>query len=316
MRLETADRLKGLCIALMVVGHCLIPSGLHDAIYLFHIPAFFFVAGYFFRPGPILPKLRADSRRLLVPYGIAVALVALRYGIDVLRGVDAGVLLRLAASAVAVGPGVSLGSWSGLDIGPVWFLVSLFWSRTFFNLLLRVRCGVLVAFVLGLAASVAGPALLCVPLGISQGIAGLFYFAAGYALAARREILQKGWVMPVSLAGSVPALFIPPMDMHTDMYPVFALNLVVSLFAVVFLWKLLSYAEKSRFAVLTFFSALGRLSLLVLVVHYFEVMTFYWYDRFASVPGVGVIAIRLCVDVALAFALSRIPPVRRIFGLK
>lgn len=316
MRNETADRLKGLCIALMVVGHCLIPDALHDAIYLFHMPVFFFVAGFFFKTGPALQRLRTDSRRLLLPYGIAVALVALRYGVDVARGVDADALLRFVASAVLVGPGVDLGSWKGLDVGPVWFLASLFWSRTLFNLLARTRYGVAIALVLGIAASVAGPSLLCLPFGISQGVAGLFFFAAGYEVSACRDILQKGWVVPVSLAGSVPALFIPSMDMHPGVYPCFALNLLVSLFAVVFLWKAFSYAEKSRFFALTFLSMLGRLSLIVLMVHYFEAMTFYWNDRFASLPLIALVALRLGVDVVVAFALSKVPVVRRVFCIK
>lgn len=315
MRNETADRLKGLCIALMVVGHCLIPDAVHDAIYLFHMPVFFFVAGYFFKPGPALQRLRTDSRRLLVPYGIAVALVCLRYGVDVLRGVDADVLLRFAVSAVLVGPGLDFASWKGLDVGPVWFLASLFWSRTLFNLLVRMRYGVPVAATLGIAASVAGPVLLCLPFGISQGIAGLFFFAAGHE-ASRREVLAKGWVLPVSCAGAIPAIFIPSMDMHPDVYPCLALNLLVSLFAVMLLWKLFSYAEKSRFFVLAFLSSLGRLSLLVLVIHYFEAMTFYWNDRFAFLPIAGLVMLRLCIDIAVAFALSRIPPVRQLFGIK
>lgn len=53
---------KALCIILMVVGHSDPPAGLHGFIYLFHMPAFFFLSGYLFkeswldRPGGFIKK--------------------------------------------------------------------------------------------------------------------------------------------------------------------------------------------------------------------------------------------------------------------
>jgi fucose 4-O-acetylase-like acetyltransferase len=37
---------KALCIILMVIGHCEPPEGVRGFIYLFHMPAFFFLSGY------------------------------------------------------------------------------------------------------------------------------------------------------------------------------------------------------------------------------------------------------------------------------
>lgn len=62
---------KALCILLMVAGHADPPAGLHGFIYLFHMPAFFFLSGwllkesYFGQPGLFIKK-RLGS--LYVPY--------------------------------------------------------------------------------------------------------------------------------------------------------------------------------------------------------------------------------------------------------
>lgn len=43
------DMAKGICIALMVVGHSGAPQFLHDAIYMFHMPCFFIISGWLFK---------------------------------------------------------------------------------------------------------------------------------------------------------------------------------------------------------------------------------------------------------------------------
>lgn len=43
---KTLDIAKGLCIILMVIGHSGCPAYLHDFIYMFHMPCFFFISGW------------------------------------------------------------------------------------------------------------------------------------------------------------------------------------------------------------------------------------------------------------------------------
>ena len=43
---KTLDIAKGICIILMVIGHSGCPAYLHDFVYLFHMPCFFFISGW------------------------------------------------------------------------------------------------------------------------------------------------------------------------------------------------------------------------------------------------------------------------------
>ena len=43
---KSLDIAKAICIILMVVGHSGCPTYLHDFIYMFHMPCFFFVSGW------------------------------------------------------------------------------------------------------------------------------------------------------------------------------------------------------------------------------------------------------------------------------
>lgn len=44
----TFDIMKGVAILAMIAGHCFIPLKLHHFIYIWHMPLFFMVSGYFF----------------------------------------------------------------------------------------------------------------------------------------------------------------------------------------------------------------------------------------------------------------------------
>lgn len=152
MRIETADRLKALCIALMIVGHCSIAPGLHDFIYLFHIPLFFFVSGFFFKDGYAFARVKLDVRRLLAPYAVGVLLVLLRYAIDAFRTGSFELLPRYAASALVVGPGMHFAGYDNLDVGVLWFLPALFFCRLIFGLFSKVKHGMWIAAGIGLVA--------------------------------------------------------------------------------------------------------------------------------------------------------------------
>lgn len=310
MRIETADRLKGLCIVLMIVGHCLIPDALHDAIYLFHIPMFFFIAGFFFKPAPVRSRLRSDARRLLLPYVVCVLLVSIRYGIDSVRIGSTDVLIRFLVTSIVVGPDIDFSKWTDLAVGPIWFLFSLFWCRTILNLLLRWRYGFVVSMLIGVGCCCMGQRVQ-LPFGLMQGMAGLFFAGAGYLAGQHRDVFQRRRLLPVAIVCALPAVFIPSMDMHPGIYPYYALNLVVSLAACGLLWNVFYIAESATFRGLEFLSWAGRFSLLILMVHYFEFMTFYWYEKFSFLPAFGIVIVRVCVDLAVSFGLSKIPFVRK-----
>lgn len=71
-RLEYIDRLKGLAIILVVMGHVLEANGIgwengmHQFIYLFHMPLFFFLSGLLFKFEGTQTVVK-KSRQLLVP---------------------------------------------------------------------------------------------------------------------------------------------------------------------------------------------------------------------------------------------------------
>ena len=121
-RLDWIDIAKGIAIILVIVGHTVPnPSPLRHAVFSFHMPVFFILAGYTFRPKPWRELLSGSVSRLLVPY-VILALAwqvpsFLMSGAPLTGGALAGGLQTLAfASGVDV-PGLGVAA-----VGMAWFL--------------------------------------------------------------------------------------------------------------------------------------------------------------------------------------------------
>lgn len=67
-RFEQFDILKGIGIILVMFGHA-IPNGyVHDWIYGFHMPLFFFCSGFFYKDKLLIEATVKDIKGLLIPW--------------------------------------------------------------------------------------------------------------------------------------------------------------------------------------------------------------------------------------------------------
>jgi fucose 4-O-acetylase-like acetyltransferase len=55
-REDVFDIMKGVGIILMIIGHCAIPRLLWHFIFSFHMPLFFIISGFFFKPKPVIQR--------------------------------------------------------------------------------------------------------------------------------------------------------------------------------------------------------------------------------------------------------------------
>lgn len=140
-RLDWIDIAKGIAIILVIVGHTVPnPSPLRHAIFSFHMPVFFILAGYTFRSKPWRELVSGSVLRLLVPY--VVLALAWQVPTFLMSGapltgsaLTGGLEMLVFASGVDV-PGLGVAA-----VGMAWFLAALFTSRLLFNALVRLFDG-------------------------------------------------------------------------------------------------------------------------------------------------------------------------------
>lgn len=191
---STFDVMKGIGIILMIIGHMHIPHLLRDFIFSFHMPMFFLIGGYFFKPRPFKEIIQKSANRLLKPYIITGLLTPILYLLvgdyDTARFRGLGVLFGNNGSPQAI-------IHTPL-CGAVWFLLALFWCRLLFcYLYTKTHNWFVFSLILSILATAFGYYIVNPPLGIVIGMTALIFFSIGKALKEYNQNPRKIFILSV-----------------------------------------------------------------------------------------------------------------------
>jgi fucose 4-O-acetylase-like acetyltransferase len=303
-RHEWVDAARGIGIIAVVIGHVWTRGVAHNITYSFHMPLFFLLSGYLFRPKPPI----TFARRLLASQGLSyIAFLALVVAMDTLiegsrghRGIfhvwprDLG---RLA--------------FGGSDLrGPFtvfWFLPCLVVARIVYNLicarfpdplgqawLVIAPLILVVAYGAGWATDVSPLGLLTVPMAVVLLWVGTVWNRIGW----------RGWMLwallPVSLAG---LFLLPTLNMKAGDYgwPIASIaGAVATCFLILRLGHVRLFASSPILA-------LGRASLVIMYLHVAVIHYLSWMAK----PALLVLAVLLPLGVFYLFDHHRVT--RRLF---
>lgn len=184
----TLDSLRGVGILAVLIGHYGLPSPFEEFIYVWHMPLFFIVSGFLFKPKSNIKVIKNGFSRLIIPYLLTATIIAvvrfLSSGLNVL-------ILRdgLISIFVASGSPNNPTCLSHYQVGAIWFLPALFWTQLFFNVVTNIfkRSGfreTIITQALSCVAlsfiSVIVGGIIYVPFDILQGISAVVFFYTGY----------------------------------------------------------------------------------------------------------------------------------------
>ena len=175
------DILKGIGMLLVIIGHsgCIWPF--YPAIYAFHMPLFFLVSGLFFSSKlSVLGGVKLENKRLLISYIEICVITTLCL---ILLGEHYEVFLK---SAVV---GTTIGNNYNIPLGPVWFLLALFWCRIVYRILAEyvdikgrsLGITAVVITILILKLFIFEDLYKC-PFNFLQGVVCMFYYHVGVLL--------------------------------------------------------------------------------------------------------------------------------------
>ncbi|MDY6056153.1 acyltransferase family protein [Micrococcus sp.] len=223
------DALRVLAVFLVVVGHSGGPAVIHEFIYGWHVPLFFFLSGWFYSPGRTLgDELRKRWETIGRPYIVWLVIIGAVYVCaELLRDeMKVGDLLRL----------VWGGSRLAEPFSAFWFMSALFvaaliyrWGRES-N---RSKLLILVAAGMYLAAYAFPRWVALLPGSVGMGVVCLLFIAGGEW--SRRHVPEAGLLSPVPwIAMGVPSLAwisgaLPPLDLKYGQIGLPVLSFLASL---------------------------------------------------------------------------------------
>ena len=127
-RIEYIDAAKGLAMILVVIGHCHWKGHLAGSlIYSFHMPLFFIISGFFLKQLTLRKSVIRSAVNYLRPYLITCCiLLAISLVATSIKGAD--LLEDLWKCVKTAFYGGKCPGCKGHFIGPMWFLLGLFWA--------------------------------------------------------------------------------------------------------------------------------------------------------------------------------------------
>lgn len=186
------DIMKGIGIMAIIIGH--LSQRFNGALFSFHVPLFFILAGYFFKERPFPNAIKKDAERLLLPYSLSCLII-------IVASVFSALLFRrpfdpywVIASFYGSG---SFEHTSSLFakmpvIGAIWFLLALFWCKQVFSFIKTSapRYHFLICLGISIIASLVDSYLINLPFAVLPGLSALVFFSIGH-LAKEHQILDR-----------------------------------------------------------------------------------------------------------------------------
>lgn len=195
-RIAWVDVLKGIGIILVVFGHIYINDTIYRWIYSFHMPLFFFAAGYIYKVKPILTDIKKRVRTVVIPYFVFGLLLLLYWEIIERR------FRPIDASFDELFIGLLEGRYDELLFNVhLWFLPCFFVTVVIYNILTNLG-GHFFAYGVTIVISVFSVffELSVLPWGIDRMFMYIAFFAIGNAFAGKKclvRTLQNNFILKI-----------------------------------------------------------------------------------------------------------------------
>lgn len=323
---KTIDIAKGIGIITVVWGHMAQACPIREEIYLFHMPLFFMLSGYFYKDGnsSFIDVLKKRIQSYLVPYIIffilCISLFVLLYAVTG--------RMKL----VHLSPGIFINPYG--VVTPFWFLLSLFEVHIGYYLihryvkkeLWRLSCCLLCLFI-GYILSIKH---IYTPLYVASSLSMVFFFHLGYLLnkyaVLKYSIKKQTVLLSISISFYIIGILLP---IYVDVKPnKIEGNLILATFASLggsyAILFLSTYIEKCRVAFLTKTLAfLGENTLVIFTLHIlcFDIIRYFLgiltTEDASYLEGISITILGIAGSLVVGYPINRyILPRIDIFKIK
>ena len=297
----------------MIIGHTkLLPQQLNILIFSFHMPLFIVLSGMTYKipkhKNDIKENIKKYIKRLLIPYFITVLICVFIQLLKTDNSFNIYFLIKEIIKQFLWGNGCSY-HFFGHDftgVGPVWFLVTLFFSKIIFdyiNLYLKSSHYKLAVFSFLLLIGIEIGKLCWLPQGLDLVLIFLFYLYAGHWYQnefKNMKINKNICFVATFLVWTICLGFNFNIELAVRSYPYGVLCVVQSLCGTYCVFELCKFL--SSIGIFNkLLSYIGRMSLIILCVHSIEFCIIDWSLLKTNIFIICIIRVVLNILVAFIF---------------
>ena len=308
----TIDIMKGIGIMAVIAGHTNPDIITSKIISSFHMPMFFIIAGYFYKPNiNYRNKLTNDYRRLVIPYITTAVILSLYFICTSENPID--ILKYFLKAFICAGTEDHTSMiWAHIPkIGPIWFLLALFWCRTIFNFIDNSSLShkSLIIILVSVASVIIDRYLINLPLSILPGLSAMIFYLIGKYLRTHR--LSKEQIIVCAICWIIH-LFFSRIDMCICMYKLYPIDICGAIFGTIMIYYISKKISKSN-TLSYVFSKLGNSSLIILCAHTLEFYIVNIYQRYSNNLWITRFIIESIICIVLTFIWVRLNDIKQIF---
>lgn len=189
-RIDYIDLFRAFGIIAMIMDHIAFGHLFYQWAHIFHMPMFFIISGYFYRPQEIGYVLKKRVRTLLVPYIVFGLLHCIIHFIYI-GHVEFHAFYLLFWENTA-GDGIPIA-------GALWFLTAMFLSDAIFNFISKIKANELAKTIICFAIAIFGMLSATflpfrLPLAMDVGMVGVGFYQTGKLLKERvTKVFELEW---------------------------------------------------------------------------------------------------------------------------
>ena len=331
IRIAFFDIAKFIAMMMVILGHFGVPD-INRFVFTFHIPLFFLISGYFFKPyDKTFSLLAIKARQLLIPYLFVMSAVIFIYifrnffdgynVIDTLTGIKDYIIGYLYGSGYidnVLGYHIEI-------VGPIWFCLALFWNFILLNCILKNKYPlfyILLCFVVGYWSS----QYVWLPFSIQSSLTSLLFFYLGY-IAKQQNILSKR----VCISHTLPLLCIWGIGLSyggqfliVQNYSVSLINDIIVALAACYLVLLYCRWLENNTKSAKIMAFLGKYTIVMLCFHSIDVNVMPWNEYFKTPNTSGTIVftkilitfVKFLFPIFGALIVAKSTTLRKFFALK
>ena len=325
MRNPIFDIMKFVAIMAMIVGHC-VYDWRKPWIYIWHMPLFFMVGGYFFNPDKISNTLKKGVKRLLMPYFATAVIIITITAIEQYWTGNSIYNTGTTTTTLLLG---GIGHIKYSHGFAIWFLIALFLCNTLYSLLHKVSLDNttdLSLRVIGITLAtyfIIYTGTRYAPFTLLQMGMGILFFHIGYIYRKYGSTPST----PIQIALIVIAIFAVigsqhygGLEMYCSQYPNLALNILGAVGGTYLIMQISYYFCRAFPSSATKVAQFGSISILILAVHTldyeFDFSPFITRNLLFFIDNIEPnIAERILFALITSLLLYKFPIVRKIFGL-
>lgn len=320
-RINWVDVAKGIAILLVIVGHTfstrdLKPQIIRGMIFSFHMPLFFMLSIYTFRPSTSfqqwIQKTKGAAKHLLIPLIINFSLLTVYAIIKYPLNYPDYFIDRLYTLLYSSGVVTVLSNRTVSQLGMMWFLVVLFLSRTLYDLL-QLKTNTMIKWGICWILSILGVFIgrrMHLPFSFDIVLAILPFLAVGdYFKTYLSSIDSKTWTKLllsfltwIFLLGIIYYFSFAYLELAVRRYPLYPICYICAVAGTLFI-VYFSYILDQKFNI-PLLTTIGRESLLLFSIH---VLDFTFRDIWAVSTNIYLnLIVRIIVDLSIFFILKYI----------